>query len=567
MEILADLIPETHLTTCASYAGPPSRLNIHFTCTPTMIDTTDYVTWIFPRPSLPLPRLPHPSGDMSLARWYLEYSLINETSAMTSKFRYEAGFKTGDTLEPYWVDGPDSMGDSDAVNILRLFCLRCDDATQKYPCKAGLNSTTDMVEVAQTFNISAPASRYRIKLPEPDDQVYGDIGYSSLYTCTLQRESSLDKRVTDLDRQAFSEVFFVSTFTGISSLRSVYNVSNSGGVPFRQADEEQADVPAFVFPPAGALTNLYETESLSWPSSKRIQDAMGEMRYEGRDGVGPVFQMPANIQADDILEPRWIEHPNHPAKSLGLACIMCPEKNGTRLHREQHCTSFRGSKARKLTEFYLPIEFHSPGGAGVEVRMPSSRSSETVAACAFHLGFSTPSGAEVVVSSRVFFVADGASMRREQHRFNLTRISGAPTGMNRGVLSDSTSTDFYSRFGSNHGSRKLSPGAIAGIVLGSIAICVLALLLWKCWRRKAKKMKMGNSSAPSQTERDAVLRSEADVHLPLQPRGKSGASTSLLQLGTRPNTDTMGVAHTESRTEESVPEPPPAYYKVVNNSR
>jgi hypothetical protein len=503
---------------------------------------------------------------MSLARWYLEYCLINETSAMRSKFRDEAGFKTGDILEPYWVDGPNSKDNSDAVNILRLFCLRCDDATERYPCKAGLNSTTEMFEVAQTFELSAPASRYRIKLPEPDIKVYGDSGHSSLYTCTLQRESSLDKQVTDLDRQAFSEVFFVSTFTGTSSLRSVYNLSNSGGVPFRQTDKEQADVPAFVFPPASTLTNLYESESSSWPSSKRIKDAMKQMSYDGRNGLGPVFQMPANIQAEDILEPRWIEHPTQPVKSLGLACIMCPEKNGTERYPEWHCNGFTGNRARKVIEFYLPIEFHSPGGAGVEIRMPSSRSSETVAACAFHLGFSTPSGAEVVVSSRVFFVADGSSMHREQHRFGLTQVSGAPTGIYRDVLSDSKSTDFYSSFGSSRASRKLSPGAIAGIVLGSIAICVLALWLWKCWRRKTKKMKMRKCSGPPQAERNTVARSEADVYLPLHTRGKSGASTSLLQSGTRPNTDTMGVAHRESSTEGSVPEPPPAYHKVVENS-
>jgi hypothetical protein len=97
-------------------------------------------------------------------------------------------------------------------------------------------------------------------------------------------------------------------------------------------------------------------------------------------------------------------------KSLGLACIVCPEKNGTAVSPPSHCDKFDG---RKVTEFYLPIEFFSPGGDGMEVRMPSSRSFEAVATCAFHLNFATPSSADVVVSSQVFFVADGSLVRKE----------------------------------------------------------------------------------------------------------------------------------------------------------
>jgi hypothetical protein len=197
-----------------------------------------------------------------------------------------------------------------------------------------------------------------------------------------------------LDRQAFSEVFFVWGYERANSRHYIYNLSNSEGVPFIQDDEKEAEVPAFVFPPASAMKASYGSGFLSWPSSMRMNEAMRKLWIYSTDEQEAVFQMPANIQADDVLELRWIEHSSRPATSLGLACILCPEKNGTAVSPPSHCDKFDG---RKVTEFYLPIELLSPGGAGMEVRMPSSRSFEAVAACAFHLDFSTPSSADVVV--------------------------------------------------------------------------------------------------------------------------------------------------------------------------
>jgi hypothetical protein len=157
---------------------------------------------------------------------------------------------------------------------------------------------------------------------------------------------------------------------------------------------------------------------------------------------------------------------------------------------------------------------------------------------------------------------------KEQHCFNLTEIAGVPTGIYRDNLSDGKSTDFYSSFGSaSRGLRKLTPGAIAGIVLGSISSCILAFWLWKCWRRKTEKTKMGNRVGPSQAERDAVARSEADVYLVLQSGGEREVSTSLPRSGTRGNADLIGVAHREDSTEEIIAELPPAYHEVVKNSR
>jgi hypothetical protein len=529
-----------------------------------MAGAADYATWIFPRPGLTIPGFPT-SENRSLARWYLEYCLTNETSAMDSKMRAQLAIHVGDVLEPYWVDSSESIGSTDAVNVVRLFCLRCDEAWDKFPCKADLNSTTGAFEVSQTLKVSTPASRYRITLPGPDVEIYNGSRDPPVYSCALQRESSLDKQGIDLDRQAFSEVFFVWGYARVNDRHHIHNLSNSEGVPFIQDDEEQADVPAFVFPPASAMKASYGNGFLSWPSSQRINEAMRKPWIYSRDEQEPVFQMPANIQADDVLEPRWIEHSSRPVKSLGLACIVCPEKNGTAISPPSHCDKFDG---RKVTEFYLPIELLSPGGAGMEVRMPSSRSFEAVAACAFHLNFSIPSSADVVVSSQVFFVADGSLVRKEQHRFNLTQIAGAPTGMYRDDLSDGKSTDFYSSFGSaSRGSRKLTPGAIAGIVLGSISSCILTLWLWKCWRRKTEKTEMGNRVGPSRAERNAAAHSEADIYLALQPRGEREVATSLPQSGTRAHADPIRVANGERITEETFAEPPPAYHEVVKNSR
>jgi hypothetical protein len=356
-------------------------------------------------------------------------------------------------------------------------------------------------------------------------------------------------------------VFFVSGYTRPSNERSIYNLSYPvKGVPLSYDDEKQATVPAFVFPPVSTMTNLYESRFVSWPSSKRARDAMNELSSSRIDKWGPVYKMPANIQADDILEPRWIEDSSHPVQSLGLACIVCPEKNGTEPFPQWHCSSF---DTGNITEFYLPIELLSVGGAGIEVRMPSSRSFETIAACAFHLNFSTPSGADVVVSSRVFFVADGSSMRDEQHRFNLTQVSGAPTGLHRGVLSESKSTDFYSSFGSSHnlaGEKKLSPGAIAGVALGSIFGSILVFWLCKRCNRKARK-----KDRPSSAERDAAARGEAGVYLAPRLRGERAASTSSPRLGARASQDRVEVTRAEDNAGEIVAKPPPAYHEVVTD--
>jgi hypothetical protein len=527
-----------------------------------MANVKDYATWIFPRQSLPLPGFPT-SRNMSRARWYLEYCLTNDTLAMNSHFGGQTSLRIGDILEPYWIDGPDSQGNVAEINVLRLFCLRCNDKWKKFPCEAVHNSTMDVLEVTQTFNVSTPASRYRITLPQPDILEHDDSDESAAYSCALQRESSLDERVTDLDRQAFSEVFFVLG-SHIDEQHYIHNISKPGGVPFSQDDEEQATFPAFVFPSTGVIGNLSESEFLSWPSSKRVENVMREFNVYSIYGREPVIQTPTNIQADDVLEPRWIEHSSYPVKSLGLACIVCPEKNGTARYSRWHCDYFNGPK---VTEFYLPIQLLSPGGAGIEVRIPSSRHSETIAACAFHLNFSTPSGTEVVISSRVFFVADGSSMRKEQHRFNLTQVLGVPTGIYPDNLPDSKSTDFYSSFATSRGSRKLGPGTIVGVVFGSVSSCALALWLWRCWRRKAKMTKMGNQVGPPQAEPNTVVRSEADVHIALQPRGEREMSTSLPQSGTLAHADPICVANGERMTEETFAEPPPAYHKVVNNPR
>jgi hypothetical protein len=196
-------------------------------------------------------------------------------------------------------------------------------------------------------------------IPEPNSQVYIGSDYSSEYICTLQRESSLEEQA--LDRQAFSSIFFVSGNLRPTSERFIHNLSYPNGVPLHHDYEEQAAVPSFAFPPARQMTKLRRQNGLSthqllsWPSSKRVKQGITELNYYTMDE--PVFHTPANIQADDILEPRWIEHSSQPAKSLGLACIVCPEKNGTRSSAKWHCDNF---VSRNMIEFYLPIEFHSP---------------------------------------------------------------------------------------------------------------------------------------------------------------------------------------------------------------